>query len=77
MKAARLIYKGVGSPNNMGFSLVGGHSHCQFPSSQQTDLSTYINHFLLGTGAEPGAVEKSPTNVDMSTWVDWTPPTLS
>lgn len=77
MKAARLIYKGVGAPTNMGFSLVGGHSHCQFPSSQQADLTTYINHFLLGTGAVPGEVEKSPATVDMSSWVTWAVPTLS
>ncbi|KIH91046.1 hypothetical protein SPBR_01813 [Sporothrix brasiliensis 5110] len=77
MKAGRLIYKGVGAPNNMGFSLVGGHSHCMFPSAQQADLTTYINHFLLGTGAAPGAVEKSSATVDMSKYVDWTPPTLS
>lgn len=76
MKAGRLIYKGAGVPNNMGFSLVGGHSHCMFPSAQQADLTTYISHFLL-SGAAPGAVEKSSATVDLTSWVDWTPPTLS
>ncbi|CAK7205245.1 carbohydrate-binding module 1 [Sporothrix eucalyptigena] len=76
MKAGRLIYKGVGAPNNMGFSLVGGHSHCMFPSAQQADLTTYISHFLLG-GAAPDAIEKSSATIDMTAWVDWTPPTLS
>ncbi len=60
MKAARLIYKGVGSPNNMGFSLVGGHSHCQFPSAQQTDLSTYINHFLLAPAPSLALSRRAP-----------------
>jgi hypothetical protein len=77
MKAGRLIYKAYGVPNNMGFSLVGGHSHCSFPSSQQTDLSTYINYFLLKTGSAPGEVEKSTATVDMSTWAPWTVPALS
>lgn len=77
MKAGRLIYKAVGAPNNMGFSLVGGHSHCQFPSAQQTDLSTYINYFLLKTGSAPGAIEKSSASVDVSTWANWDVPTLS
>ncbi|CAK7212280.1 carbohydrate-binding module 1 [Sporothrix curviconia] len=76
MKAGRLIYKGAGVPNNMGFSLVGGHSHCMFPSAQQADLTTYINHFLLG-GPAPDAIEKSSATVDMTSWVDWTVPTLS
>ena len=77
MKAGRLIYKGYGVPTNMGFSLVGGHSHCQFPSSQQADLTSYINYFLLKTGSAPGEVEKSSATVDMSSWVDWTVPTLT
>ncbi|OAA54993.1 carbohydrate esterase family 15 protein [Niveomyces insectorum RCEF 264] len=77
MKAGRLIYKGAGVPNNMGFSLVGGHSHCMFPSAQQADLTTFINHFLLGTGAAPDAIEKSSATVDMTSWVDWTIPTLT
>ncbi|KAB5584878.1 hypothetical protein GE09DRAFT_1068538 [Coniochaeta sp. 2T2.1] len=77
MKAGRLIYKAVGAPNNMGFSLVGGHSHCQFPSSQQADLSTFINYFLLKSGSVPGAIEKSSASVDVSTWANWDVPTLS
>lgn len=77
MKAGRLIYKALGVPNNMGFSLVGGHSHCQFPSSQQADLTTYINYFLLKSGTAPGAVEKSSANVNVADWAPWTLPTLS
>ncbi|KAI3322777.1 carbohydrate esterase family 15 protein [Xylariaceae sp. AK1471] len=77
MKAGRLIYKGVGVPNNMGFSLVGGHGHCQFPSSQQADLTSYMNYFLLNGGTAPGAVEKSSSNVAMADWAPWTVPTLS
>lgn len=78
MKAGRVIYKAYGVPTNMGFSLVGGHNHCQFPSSQQADLTTYINYFLLKTGSAPGEIEKSPSNVDMSQWTkNWVVPTLT
>ncbi|KAI0544807.1 hypothetical protein F4679DRAFT_511395 [Xylaria curta] len=77
MKAGRLAYKGAGVPNNMGFSLVGGHNHCQFPSSQQADLTSYINYFLLKSGTAPGAVEKSSANVDVTEWATWTVPTLT
>ncbi|KAI1748874.1 hypothetical protein F4782DRAFT_340329 [Xylaria castorea] len=77
MKAGRLIYKGAGVPNNMGFSLVGGHGHCQFPSSQQADLTSYINYFLLKSGTAPGAVEKSSAAVEVTEWAPWTVPTLS
>ncbi|KAI1333934.1 carbohydrate esterase family 15 protein [Xylariaceae sp. FL0016] len=77
MKAGRMIYKGVGAPTNMGFSLVGGHSHCMFPSSQQTDLTTYMNYFLLAGTTAPGEVEKSSATVSMSDWAPWTVPTLT
>ncbi|KAI3340091.1 hypothetical protein F4824DRAFT_434024 [Ustulina deusta] len=77
MKAGRLAYKGAGAPNNMGFSLVGGHSHCQFPSSQQADLTTFINYFLLKGTTAPGAVEKSTATVDVTEWAPWTLPSLT
>ncbi|KAK3898902.1 hypothetical protein C8A05DRAFT_18588 [Staphylotrichum tortipilum] len=79
MKAARTIYKSYGVPNNMGFSLVGGHNHCQFPSSQNAELTSYINYFLLNSGTAPGAVERSDVSVDASTWAPWaaSAPTLS
>ncbi|KAI1498994.1 carbohydrate esterase family 15 protein [Biscogniauxia marginata] len=77
MKAGRLIYKAVGAPTNMGFSLVGGHSHCMFPSSQQADLTTYMNYFLLGGTTVPGEVEKSTSNVAVTDWAPWEVPTLS
>ncbi|POS68719.1 Cip2 [Diaporthe helianthi] len=78
MKAGRAIYKAYGVPTNMGFSLVGGHNHCQFPSSQQADLTSYINYFLLKTGSAPGEIEKSPSSVDMSQWTkNWVVPTLT
>ncbi|KAF2176802.1 carbohydrate esterase family 15 protein [Zopfia rhizophila CBS 207.26] len=78
MKVARLIYKAAGVPDNMGFSLVGGHQHCQFPSSQNTELNAFINKFLLNqSSANTAGVEKSTANVDTSKYIDWTPPTLS
>jgi hypothetical protein len=77
MKAARQIYKALGVPDNMGFSLVGGHSHCQFPSSQQPELTAFINKFLLGqTSTNTAGIEKGPT-VDMSKYVSYEVPTLT
>lgn len=76
MKAGRLIYKGVGVPDNMGFDLTGGHSHCQFPSSSQASLTGYINAFLLKTGSPPSGVEKSTSSVAVADWVSWTPPSI-
>ncbi|KAI1086791.1 carbohydrate esterase family 15 protein [Rostrohypoxylon terebratum] len=77
MKAGRLIYKGLGVPTNMGFSLVGGHSHCQFPSSQQAELTAYINYFLLAGTEAPPEVEKSSASVTVTDWAPWDVPSLA
>lgn len=79
MKAARTIYKSYGVPNYMGFSLVGGHSHCQFPSAQNSELTAFINYFLLNASSTLPAVERSSANVDVASWAPWaaTAPSLS
>ncbi|KAI1401728.1 carbohydrate esterase family 15 protein [Hypoxylon fuscum] len=77
MKAGRLIYKGLGAPTSMGFSLVGGHSHCMFPSSQQTELTQYINYFLLAGTTAPPEVEKSSATVAVTDWAPWEVPALT
>jgi len=77
MKVGRMIYKSVGAPDAMGFSLVGGHNHCQFPASQQADLSAFIDKYLLGGSSSTANIEKSSSNVDVSAYIDWTAPILS
>jgi hypothetical protein len=76
MKAARLIYKAAGVPDNMGFSGSGNHAHCSFPSNQQADLTAFINRFLLDGTASTANIEKGPT-ADVSKYIDWTAPTLT
>lgn len=76
MKAGRLIYKAAGVPDNMGFTGSGNHQHCQFPSNQQSDLTAYINKFLLNQDGNTANIEKGPT-ADVSKYIDWTPPTLT
>ena len=77
MKAGRLIYKALGVQDNMGFSLVGGHSHCQFPSSQQAELTAFINKFLLKSGTGDTNIEKSTASVAVADWAPWNVPTLT
>jgi hypothetical protein len=69
MKAGRMIYDALGVRSNMGFSLVGGHSHCQFPSATNADLLSYVNKFLLNSGNKTNDVETSKATVSMTDWV--------
>ncbi|CZR68890.1 related to extracelular cellulose binding protein (Cip2) [Phialocephala subalpina] len=76
-EVGQMIYKSMGVPENFGFSLVGGHSHCQFPSSQASDLSAFVSKFLLGGSGSTGVVAKSSATVDTSSYIDWAAPALT
>ncbi|KAK7753071.1 4-O-methyl-glucuronoyl methylesterase [Diatrype stigma] len=76
MQAGQLVYEALGVATNMGYSLVGGHSHCQFPSSQQAHLTAYIDYFLNGGTTAPPKVSEGPS-VPQADWVDWEVPTLA
>ncbi|RMZ70919.1 carbohydrate esterase family 15 [Pyrenophora seminiperda CCB06] len=77
MKAARLIYKSLGAPDNMGFTGSGNHNHCSFPSNQQADLTAYITKFLLNQTANTANIERGPSGADAATYIDWSAPTLT
>ncbi|KAH8676542.1 hypothetical protein BGZ60DRAFT_468479 [Tricladium varicosporioides] len=78
MRAGKSIYKALGVDDNMGFSEVPGHSHCQFPSSQQPELTAFINKFLKGGTDSTAGVDKSDqTAVKASTYADWTTTVLT
>lgn len=73
----QMIYGAMGTPGNFGFSLVGVHGHCAFPSSQTTNLDTYITHFLIngGTG-NIKQVQTSSAKVTLNIYYNWIVPTL-
>ncbi|WQF87824.1 Putative alpha/Beta hydrolase [Colletotrichum destructivum] len=52
MKGGRLIYQALEVPENVGFSLVGGHNHCQFPSGQTAELAQYMSCFPVNSANE-------------------------
>ena len=47
-KAAREVWKTFGIADRMGYSIVGGHSHCQLPICQYPDVEAFVDKFLLG-----------------------------
>lgn len=62
MFAARKQWEALGVPNNMGYSQVGGHSHCSFPSSQSVELNASVGKFLLGQSGAKMNVFKTDGN---------------
>jgi hypothetical protein len=76
--AAHMIWEALGVPEKMGFSQVGNHNHCSYPSSQVSELTAYIQHFLLGNDSGDTTVMKTDggLNFDKARWIDWTVPAL-
>ncbi|KAM3068924.1 carbohydrate-binding module 1 [Clarireedia jacksonii] len=75
MSAARYIYQALGASQQFGFSQVGGHSHCAFPSSQQADLDAYVNRYLKNqTGVTTGVFRTTgnyASQFSESQWIPW------
>ncbi len=47
-QAARKVWERFGIADRMGWSIVGGHGHCQLPESQWPEVQAFIDRFLLG-----------------------------
>jgi hypothetical protein len=75
MKAATEVYKALGVPDRIGFSQVGGHAHCAFPTSQTADVAAFVDKFLVGKDANTN-VATTPYNTDLSKWITWSTPNL-
>lgn len=74
---AREIWEALDVADHMGVSQVGGHSHCQFPSSQQPEVDAFVERFLLGTNANTNITRTDGNfNVDLNRWVNWNTPNL-
>lgn len=75
---ARMVWDGLGVSDRMGFSQVGHGDHCGFPSSQQPELTAYVQKFLIGGGTGNTNIMKTDGGLtfDRTRWVDWTVPTL-
>jgi hypothetical protein len=75
---AHRVYEALGVPDNEGYSQVGNHDHCDFPASQQPEVTAYVQKFLLDDASANTAVLETDGGftVDDATWVDWATPTL-
>jgi hypothetical protein len=80
LMAARPIWTALGATTSMGFSQAANHSHCVFPSTQQTQLNAFINRFLLGQTTANTNITTTAGNyqfaIPNAQWAPWTPPAL-
>ena len=53
---ARKVWARFGIADRMGWSIVGGHGHCQLPECQWPEVLAFIDKFLLGREADTNDV---------------------
>lgn len=75
---ARRAWQALGAEDAMGVSQVGHHRHCDFPESQQPEVTAYVKRYLLGEADVDTRVMRTDGgfSTDERTWVDWTTPSL-
>ena len=76
-KGCQQVYNALGIADRFGFSVVGGHSHCQLPSSQIPEIGAFVDKFLLGKDTTNTNIATTPYATDLTPWITWTAPALS
>jgi hypothetical protein len=77
--AGRKVFEALGVPDHMGASQVGGHSHCQFPDSQQPAVDAFVRKFLLSDASQNTTIMYTDGGYqfDEQKWAPWKVPSLT
>jgi hypothetical protein len=75
--AAQTVYKSLSATDSFGISQAASHAHCSFPSSQQGELTNFINRFLLKKTANTTVWETAGNATFPTTWYPWNTPVLT
>lgn len=61
-RAARVVWQHFGIADRMGYSITGGHPHCQLPERQYPEVIAFIDKFLLGKDTNTDDVQVTDFN---------------
>ncbi|SDJ98122.1 Por secretion system C-terminal sorting domain-containing protein [Catalinimonas alkaloidigena] len=71
-RAAHEVWKTFGVGDRFGFSIVGGHGHCQLPEVQRPEVEAFVDKFLMGDMTANTDVTVHPYDyVDYERWYQW------
>lgn len=69
-QAARRIWQTFGIADRMGFSIEGGHPHCNLPDSQRPEVEAFVDRFLLGKDEDTNVTRADMfEDVDVERWL--------
>ena len=57
-EAAKKVWERFGIGDRMGWSIVGGHGHCQLPERQWPEVQAFIDRFLLNRNVKTADVSR-------------------
>ena len=70
-RAAHEVWKTLGVGDRFGFSIVGGHGHCQLPDGQRPEVEAFVDKFLLSDhDADTRVTVHSFDDVNHRQWYD-------
>lgn len=70
--AARKVWEQFGIADRMGYTILGGHPHCQLPKEQYPDVEAFVDRFLLEKPANTN-IQKAEMfkNTNLQKWMPW------
>ncbi len=74
INAAKEVWKTFGIADRVGYSISGGHGHCQLPEAEYPYLEAFIDRFLLDKHDVKTEIANAPMfkDVDWRAWIaDW------
>jgi hypothetical protein len=78
-RACQRVYNCLRIGNRFGYSIIGGHPHCQVPDLQITEIGMFVDKFLLGKDSiNTNYVVDTPygDTLNASLWITFSPATI-
>ena len=73
-EACARAYETLGIGDRFGFNIDGGHSHCTFPSDQESDLGYFLDKFMKGQTNLSQTIRTAPgsySTINYGRWTVW------
>ena len=74
INAAKRVWEHLGISDRIGYSILGGHPHCQLPPEQYPEVEAFIDRFLLEKPVNTSDIHIAPMfdgKVDLKKWIDF------
>lgn len=74
VNAAKRVWEKLGIGEKMGYSILGGHPHCQLHKDQYPEVEAFIDRFLLDKDVNTSDIGIAPMfkdKIDLTKWIKY------